>query len=156
GFEVAQTVSLRRVVSPRSELAEAFALRRAVMYCPSCGAADQKPDAYCRQCGLWLADPTSSRRHKSHTPSERMKVMAVFSGVNALFALISAIALYATYGGRPEAKWSVYVAANLCMVIAVHQTINFFFALGFRRKFKRDPARGDHAFGNKEQEAPLS
>jgi len=66
--------------------------------------------------------------------------MLVFSGVNALFALIAAISLYATYLGRPEAKWSVYVAAAFCMVIAVHQTISFFFNLDLRRKFKLDRA----------------
>jgi hypothetical protein len=84
-----------------------------------------------------------------------MKVMAVFSGVNALLALFSAIALYATYLGKPEAKWSMYMAAAFCIVIAVHQTINFLFAVQFRRKFKRDPVR-DRAFGTREQESPLS
>jgi hypothetical protein len=69
-----------------------------------------------------------------------MKAMLVFSGVNALFALIAAISLYATYLGRPEAKWSVYVAAAFCLVIAVHQTISFFFNLDLRRKFKLDRA----------------
>jgi hypothetical protein len=110
------------------------------MFCSSCGAADQKPNAYCRRCGQWLIDPDSPRRHSSHTPAERMKAMLVFSGVNALFALIAAISLYATYLGRPEARWSVYVAAAFCLVIAVHQTISFFFNLDLRRKFKLDRA----------------
>jgi hypothetical protein len=110
------------------------------MFCPSCGAADQKPNAYCRRCGQWLVDPDSPRRRSSHTPAERMKAMLVFSGVNALLALIAATSLYATYLGRPEAKWSVYVAAAFCMVIAVHQTISFFFNLDLRRKFKLDRA----------------
>src|SRR5215467_14793045 len=112
------------------------------MFCPSCGAADQNPDAYCRRCGQWLIDPDSPRRHASHTPAERMKVLAVFSGVNALLALVAAISLYATYLGKPDAKWSVYTAASFCLVIAVHQTISFFFNMQLRRKFKGNRAPG--------------
>jgi hypothetical protein len=106
------------------------------MFCPNCGAADQNPNAYCRQCGEWLVDQKSARRHGSK-PEDRMKAMLIFNGLSAVFALVSAIALYATYLGTPEAKWSVYLAAAFCSVISVHQTVSFFFAFGLRQKFKR-------------------
>jgi len=61
-----------------------------------------------------------------------MKVMMIFNGLNSLMALASAIILYSTYLGTPEAKWSIYVAAACCSVIAVHQAISFGFALDLR------------------------
>jgi len=66
-----------------------------------------------------------------------MNVMVVFNGLSAVFAAVSAIALYATYLGTPEAKWSIYLGGAFCTVIAVHQTISFFLALGIRQKFIR-------------------
>jgi hypothetical protein len=106
------------------------------MFCPNCGAADQNSSAYCRQCGEWLVDQKAARRHGSK-PEDQMKVMLVFNGLSAVFALVSAIALYATYLGTPEAKWSVYLAGAFCSVISVHQTVSFLFAFGLRQKFKR-------------------
>jgi hypothetical protein len=58
-----------------------------------------------------------------------MKVMLVFNALSALMAAFAAITLYATYLGKPEAKWSIYVAGAVCTVIAVHQAISFAFAL---------------------------
>jgi hypothetical protein len=106
------------------------------MFCPHCGAADQNPNAYCRQCGQWLVDQKSARRHGSK-PEDRMKVMLVFNGLSAVLACVSALALYATYLNTPEAKWSIYVAGAFCSIIAVHQTVSFFFALGLTQKFRR-------------------
>jgi hypothetical protein len=97
------------------------------MFCPQCGTPDQNSQTYCRRCGEWLAESSSK-------PDQRMKVMMVFNGLNSLMALIAAIALYSTYIGMPEAKWSIYVAGALCSVIAVHQLISFIFALGLRRR----------------------
>jgi hypothetical protein len=99
------------------------------MFCPYCGAGDQSPNAYCRRCGEWLTNMKSRTKRNTSTPEERMTVMTVFNGLSALFALVSAIALYATYLGKPEAKWSIYVAGAFCCIIAVHQSISFAFAL---------------------------
>ena len=66
-----------------------------------------------------------------------MKVMMVFNGLNSVMALLSAIILYATYLGTPDAKWSIYVAAACCSVIAVHQAISFGFALDLRLRSGR-------------------
>ncbi|MGH9828037.1 MAG: hypothetical protein ACREDR_32855 [Blastocatellia bacterium] len=108
------------------------------MFCPHCGTAEQKPDAFCRRCGQWLANHKSAGHHKARTPTHIMRDMAVFSGVNALLALVSAIVLYSTYLGSKDAKWSVYVAAACSLVIAIHQTISFFFNLQLRRRFARE------------------
>ena len=100
------------------------------MFCPQCGAPDQNSKTYCRRCGEWLAESSSK-------PEQRMKVMMVFNGLNSLMALIAAIALYSTYLGTPEAKWSIYVAGAFCSVIAIHQMISFAFALDLRLRSQR-------------------
>ena len=66
-----------------------------------------------------------------------MNTMIIFNSLSAFLALFSAIALYATYLGTPEAKWSVYVAGACCCVIAIHQMISFAFALELKLRLKR-------------------
>ena len=107
------------------------------MFCPSCGAADQSPNAYCKRCGEWLADKKSFGGRGASKPEERMTVMIVFNGLSALLALFSAISLYATYLNTPEAKWSVYVAGACCLVIAIHQMIGMAFAIELKLRLKR-------------------
>ena len=107
------------------------------MFCPNCGIADQSPKAYCKRCGEWLADKKSFSGRGASKPEERMTAMIIFNGLSALLALFSAIALYATYLGTPEAKWSVYVAGACCIVIAIHQMLSFAFALEFKLRLKR-------------------
>ena len=118
------------------------------MFCPNCGAADQKPNAYCKRCGEWLANKKSFSGRGASKPEERMTAMIVFNGLSALLALFSAIALYATYLGTPEAKWSVYTAGACCIVIAVHQMLSFAFALEFKLRLKRGSANTRPALGS--------
>ena len=115
------------------------------MFCPSCGAADQSPNAYCKRCGEWLADKKSFGRRGASKPEERMTVMIVFNALSALLALFSAIALYATYLNTPEAKWSVYVAGACCFVIAIHQMLSMAFALELKLRLKRGRADAGQA-----------
>lgn len=113
------------------------------MFCSHCGAGSQRPDAYCTRCGQWLPDPNlpASRRRHSKTPAEKMSMMLTFSAINAALALFSAIALYATYLGREDARWSIYVAAAFCTVIAVHQTISLVLNLQLRSRLARGRAQ---------------
>lgn len=127
------------------------------MFCPACGAPGQNVESFCTRCGEWLPNMTKRSRHGGPAkPEDRMKQMLVFSAISAVFGLFSAVALYATYLGTSEAKWSVYLAGSFCMVIAVHQTINFFFALELRQRLKR--ARTNTSMLPKEQsgQRPLS
>ena len=104
------------------------------MFCPYCGTPEQNSKTYCRRCGEWLSALSSK-------PQQRMKVMMVFNALNSFMALFAAVILYATYLGTPEIKWSIYVGAALCSVIAVHQMISFAFALELRL---RSPVSDKH------------
>jgi hypothetical protein len=115
------------------------------MFCPDCGAGDQSPNAYCKHCGQWLSDH-KSLSPRANTPEKRMNTMIVFNALSAVFGLASAIALYASIG-TPGAKAAMLVAGAFCSVIAVHQTISFFFALQLRHRFTR--GRGDTKHLNK-------
>lgn len=70
-------------------------------------------------------------------PEDQLTLMAIFNGMSAAFALFSAIALYATYLGTPEAKWSIYVAGAFCIIITVHQSISCSFAVRQLMRLRR-------------------
>ena len=104
------------------------------MFCAHCGASDQVAESYCRKCGEWLTAPGSRSTSK---PDDKMTSMVVFNAMSAVFALTSAIVLYATYLGTDEAKWSMYMAAALCLAITVHQSISFWYALDVKLRHRR-------------------
>lgn len=104
------------------------------MNCPDCGAGDQIAESYCRQCGEWIGKRGGQLVNK---PEDKMTSMVIFSAMSAVFALTSAIVLMATYFGTDEAKWSIYMANALCLVIAIHQSINFWYALEVKLRHRR-------------------
>jgi hypothetical protein len=83
------------------------------MYCSICGADNQTPDAYCKRCGEWLPDIKARRglAFGGETPQQTLFTGLFMSALSTLAALVSAIALYATYLGssaeseqRPKIK----------------------------------------------------
>ena len=119
------------------------------MFCPECGAGDQRAEAYCTRCGQWLADAGSPQGHwhpvfrHARTPEQRMKMMLVFNTLDAVLALASAIIIYATQAGSAGHASLVYLAAAFCIVIAVHQIISLVINLKIQQRLKR--ARTDDA-----------
>ncbi|HYO99239.1 MAG TPA: hypothetical protein VER76_03410 [Pyrinomonadaceae bacterium] len=119
------------------------------MFCPECGAGDQRADAYCTRCGEWLFDAKSAQGHwhpvlrRARTPEQRMKMMLVFNTLDAVLALASAVIIYATQAGRAGHAPLVYVAAAFCIVIAAHQIISLIVNLKIQQRLKR--ARNEDA-----------
>ena len=111
------------------------------MFCPRCGAENRQAEGYCTRCGEWLPDLDSRgglKGRRPRTPEQRLRAMAVFSALNASLALFSSLALYATHLGRAEgARWSVFLAAAFCLVIATHQTISFVFNLQLQARLRK-------------------
>src|SRR5262245_6757389 len=114
------------------------------IYCPHCAAEHQQTNAYCKRCGEWLPNLTNRPRMAfgGETPQQNLFTSLFFSGLSSLAALFSAIALYATYLGSGDAKWSVYFAAAFCLCIAGWQASSFFVTLKLRRRMAnaRNPA----------------
>ena len=106
------------------------------MFCHTCGAEGQSPNAYCKRCGEWLPDLRVRHRFGGETPQQKIFTSLFMSALSALAALFSAIALYATYLGAGEAKWSVYAAAAICVCIAGWQASSFFVAFKLRQRLK--------------------
>ena len=109
------------------------------MFCPNCGADSQTANAYCKRCGDWL--PNLKRRSRAafggETPQQNIFTGLFLSALSAAVALFSAIALYATYLGTNEARWSIYVAAAFCLCIAGWQLSSFVVGLKLRSRLKR-------------------
>jgi hypothetical protein len=110
-----------------------------MMYCPNCGADAQTANAYCKRCGEWLPDIKSRSRvaFGGETPQQNIFTGLFMSALSTFAALFSAIALYATYLGRGDAKWSVYFAAAFCLCIAGWQASSFIVTLKLGRRMKQ-------------------
>ena len=109
------------------------------MYCSICGADNQTPDAYCKRCGEWLPDIKARRgmAFGGETPQQNLFTGLFMSALSVVAALVSAIALYATYLGSGDAKWSVYLAAAICLCIAGWQASSLFVTLKLRRRLNK-------------------
>lgn len=113
------------------------------MFCPTCGAGEQRADAYCTRCGQWLTDANAAQGHwhpvfrRARTPEQRMRMMLVFNAMDAALALAAAILLFSTQMGRGEAQAHVFIAAAFCIVIAVHQVVSLLVNLKIQRRLKR-------------------
>lgn len=109
------------------------------MFCPRCGAGNQTANAYCKRCGDWLPELKRGSRvaFGGETPQQNILTGLVMNALSAVVALFSAIALYATYLGTDEAKWSIYLAAAFCLCIAGWQLSSFVVGLKLRRRLNR-------------------
>jgi hypothetical protein len=96
------------------------------MRCTHCAADEQRPRAYCRQCGKWIGVAP---------PEERMAVMIIFNALSAVFGAASAIALFSSL--NTGAEWPVYFAGAFCIIISVYQTISFLFAFSLQKRLRR-------------------
>lgn len=109
------------------------------MYCSTCGADSQNINSYCKRCGEWVPDPKTRSRvaFGGETPQQNIFIGLFMNAISSLAALFSGIALYATYLGSDNAKWSIYVAAAFCLCIAGWQASSFIIGLKLSRRLKK-------------------
>ena len=82
------------------------------MFCPKCGNADQAPETYCRQCGLFL--PDIDKAVKKEAPAEEnIKVNTVLSMMTVITCFVLATLLYSILGFRPDTHPLIYATAGL-------------------------------------------
>jgi len=106
------------------------------MYCPSCGKADQSPETYCRQCGLFLSD-FSKRSIQEATPEENLKVNSVLSLLTIIASFTLAILLYAILAFRENTHWLIYATAGLLIAIGGWHIQSFIRSRQLRRQWQR-------------------
>ncbi len=126
------------------------------LFCYKCGAESQNANAYCKRCGEWLqaVKARSPMAFGGQTPQQNIFTSLFMSALSAVVALFSAIALYATYLGTPEAKWSIYIAGAFCLCIAGWQWTSFMAALKLRRRLGKGREKGTHAQIDVQQATP--
>jgi hypothetical protein len=86
------------------------------MFCPRCGNADQLPETYCRQCGLFLPDLSQPVRRES-PPEEHLKANTVLSVMTIVTSFTLSILLWAFFGARWETHPLIYVTAGLLLAM---------------------------------------
>lgn len=90
------------------------------MFCPKCGAADQSPETYCRQCGLFL--PDLEKLKKKEVPAEQhIAANSFLSLATAIVSLLLAIVLYSTVTRPHDTPWIIYLVAGFLIAITAWQ-----------------------------------
>lgn len=90
------------------------------MFCPKCGNPEQKPETYCRQCGIFLPDLEKSG--KTPTPPERhLLINTVLSSMSIVVSLVLAFVLYSMNLGLPETRLIVYLAVGFLIAMSAWQ-----------------------------------
>lgn len=116
-----------------------MSIEKSSLFCPVCGIEGQHANSYCKRCGEWL--PNFKRRSRGtfggETPQQNVFINIFMGTLSAAVALFSAIALYATYLGTNEAKWSVYVAAAFCLCIAGWQASSLIASVKLARRLRK-------------------
>ena len=83
------------------------------MYCPRCGKAEQLPETYCRQCGLFLPDLSKPVKHEI-PPEEHLKANTV---LNLLTIIVSFTLSFLLFAIVPNKHPLIYVTAGLLIAI---------------------------------------
>lgn len=105
------------------------------MFCPKCGKADQLPETYCRQCGIFLPD-LSKPVKKNQTPEEHVQVNLVLNAMTVVACFTLAILLYSMLAFRQNTHPLIYVTAGLLLAMGCWHTQTLWRSILLRRHFK--------------------
>lgn len=107
------------------------------MFCPKCGKADQSPETYCRQCGVFL--PDLSKPFKQIIPPEQhLKVNTVVSAMTVVVCFMLAILLYSILGFRSGTHWLIYLTAGMLLAIGTWHVQSLWRSILIRRHFRKN------------------
>jgi hypothetical protein len=112
------------------------------MFCPKCGMADQQPETYCRQCGVFLPDLSKPFKAES-PPEENLKVNSVLSLMSVIVSFTLAILLYALLGFRADTHLMIYITAGFLLAIGGWQIQTFIRTRRLREQWTRGSRQTD-------------
>jgi hypothetical protein len=86
------------------------------MFCPKCGKADQAPETYCRQCGIYLLDFSKPLKRESR-PEEHLKANTVLSVMTVIASFTLSFLLFFVLGFRSFTHPLIYATAGVLLAI---------------------------------------
>ena len=103
------------------------------MYCPRCGKAEQLPEPYCRQCGIFLPD-LSRQGKREIQPEEHLKANTV---LNALTIIVSFTLAFLLFAVIPDKHPLIYITAGLLIAMGAWHIQTFIRTLKLKKQWKR-------------------
>ena len=113
------------------------------MFCPGCGADNQRVESYCKRCGEWLPDIDAlvhRRLFRKLTRDEKIEKIRVLEAVSAGLSLTATAIIISILMGSGDTQM-LFLAAFCCILVAVYQTINFY--LGYKLQQNIDRTRAE-------------
>ena len=106
------------------------------MFCPRCGKAEQMPETYCRQCGLFLPDLSKPLKRES-PPEEHLKANTVLSLMTICASFTLSLMLFLVLGFRPFTHPLIYVTAGILLAIGGWHIQTLIRTLMLKKQWKR-------------------
>jgi hypothetical protein len=103
------------------------------MFCPRCGKAEQLPETYCRQCGLFLPD-LSKPVKRELPPEDHLKANTVLSSLTIIVSFTLSFLLFAVV---PDKHPLIYVTAGLLIAIGAWHIQTFIRTQQLKKQWKR-------------------
>jgi hypothetical protein len=107
------------------------------MFCPSCGAAEQSAETYCRNCGTFLPNFDKPGRRRHTPPEEHIKATTVLTLLSATVSIILAVILFSVFLGKSDTPTIIYVTAGFLTAIFAWQIQTFWRAMLLRKHFQK-------------------
>jgi hypothetical protein len=118
------------------------------MYCPRCGKAEQAPETFCRQCGLFLPD-LSKPAKRELPPEDHLKANTVLNALTIIVSFTLSILLFAVV---PDKHPLIYVTAGLLIAIGAWHIQTFIRIQKLKEQWKRRAPLSDIGAGLPETE----
>jgi hypothetical protein len=109
------------------------------MFCPRCGKAEQVPETYCRQCGLYLLDFSKPRRRES-PPEEHLKANTLLSVMTIVASFTLSFLLFLILGFRSFTHPLIYATAGILIAIGGWHIQTLIRTLMLKKQWKRRDA----------------
>lgn len=106
------------------------------MFCPRCGKAEQLPETYCRQCGIFLPD-LSKPVKRERPPEEHLKANTVLNLLTIIVSFTLSILLYSFFGFRSDTHPLIYVTAGFLIAIGGWHIQTFIRTRQLKKQWKR-------------------
>ena len=121
------------------------------MFCPRCGKAEQVPETYCRQCGIFLPD-LSKPVKRERPPEDHLKANTLLS---ILTIIVSFTLSYLLFAIIPDKHPLIYVTAGLLIAIGAWHIQTFIRTQKLKKQWKRRTPLAEFQAGLPETQPPF-